>query len=60
MLLNQLSRALYEIRSTKKTNIYTYIYTLVWLTFKKYIYISFVPLGETKEKTKGTYTYIYF
>ena len=27
MLLNQLSRALYEIRSTQKTNIYIYIYT---------------------------------
>ena len=25
MLLNQLSRALYEIRSTQKTNIYIYI-----------------------------------
>jgi len=28
MLLNQLSRALYEIRSTQKTNIYIYTYIL--------------------------------
>ena len=38
-----------------------YIYTLV---FKKVdiskIYISSVSLGETKEKTKGIYIYIYF
>ena len=38
-----------------------YIYTLV---YKKVdisnIYISFVSLGETKEKTKGIYIYIYF
>ena len=58
MLLNQLSRALYEIRSTQKTNIYIYIYTRLVDISK--IYISFVPLGETKEKTKGTYSYIYF
>ena len=60
MLLNQLSRALYEIRSTKKTNIYIYIYIHSFGWDFKNIYISFVPLGETKEKTKGTYTYIYF
>ena len=34
------------------------------LVFKKVdiskIYISFVSLGETKEKTKGVYIYIYF
>ena len=29
MLLNQLSRALYEIRSTQKTNIYIYIYIYI-------------------------------
>ena len=28
MLLNHLSRALYEIRSTQKTNLYIYIYSL--------------------------------
>ena len=30
MLLNQLSRALYEIRSTQKTNIYIYIYIYIY------------------------------
>ena len=57
MLLNQLSRALYEIRSTKKTNIYIYIYTLVWLRFQKYIYI-FCSFGRNKRKNKR-YIYLY-
>ena len=30
MLLNQLSRALYEIRSTQKTNLYLYIYIYIY------------------------------
>ena len=46
MLLNQLSRALYEIRSTEKTNIYIYIYiNKINIYIKKiniyiYIYLS--------------------
>ena len=38
-----------------------YIYTLVYKEVDiSNIYISFVSLGETKEKTKGIYIYIYF
>ena len=35
MLLNRLSRALYEIPSTQKTNIYKYIYIYIYI----YIYV---------------------
>ena len=37
MLLNQLSRALYEIRSTQKTNLFIYIYIYIYFFSRKFI-----------------------
>ena len=54
------SSALRNTFYSKNKYIYIYIYIYTRLVDISKIYISFVPLGETKEKTKGTYTYIYF
>ena len=48
---------LYERGTFSVKNIYTRLQK-GW--HFKYIYISFVSLGETKEKTKAIYIYIYF
>ena len=46
MLLNQLSRALYEIRSTQKTNLYIYIYT--YIIYKKMNFLCRIEYNKIK------------
>ena len=61
MLLNKLSRALYEMRSTQKTNLYIYkelcIYIIqldVHCSLSIYIYIVSRTLKKTKKKHQDT------
>ena len=49
MLLNQLSRALYEIISTQKTNLYINIYIIYICTLYTFVYIFFFRGGWGEE-----------
>ena len=48
MLLNQLSRALYEIRSTQKTNLYIYIYIYTYIIYKKMNFLCRIEYNKIK------------